>query len=702
MIHRASHVVAAAVLATSALSCTAPDATPDVASESSPLPPIPTLPPRATPTSTPSARVLEDQAAGLLSSAVEAAEDGQSERSLALLAAAATTAPDGSEMERRATYLLGRRLAERGDLEGARRELEISLSSEGPLTPYAKLTLARVLENSGVHEAAVRIYDELSADPGSPPDVRDAALEGLLALEGEQDPLPLAEAPSGPAALLALATALAEAEETGELRDTALQLITTYPASAEAIEAIRLTAAAGIELPPEATGLAYYRNRMLEETIDVLQPAAAEPGVPPGTLATRLYYLAAAIDDAGDPAASVPLYDSVRELVPATDLASRAAYWGARAVEATGDAESASLRYVALVSSFPESQFAPEAAFRAGFVWFQSGNANRALAIWDGAAAAADARVLYWTGRAYELTGQTSLATGAYEQAARETSFYGSEASRRMASTPQTFPGYAPLRDRAAPDWTEVEAWYTSHAGAAAPSFRTLTAAGVLASLGLRSDAEAALNAVADTKSSTAVLLMLVREASEANLARSATMLLQRLLAFYPTPYEALPPALQQVLYPIPFPSLLDEQARNYGIDPLLLAALVRQESLWDPGAVSFAGALGLTQVMPTTGLDIARALGVDPFDPSSLFDPTRSMRFGAYHLAKQLDALLVPAAALAAYNGGHRNAIYWASLHDPAADPAAYLEAITFPETHRYVELVLTGYVRYHALSSP
>ncbi len=696
MAFHAYRVTAATVLAATAVACSSPPPAPAPTAQ----PPIPTLPEHPTATPTPSSLELEERATDLLSAAVAAAGEGQEEQSMSLLAAAAAVAPERTETEHLATYLLGRRLADRGDLEGAQRQLEISLSANGPLTPYARLTLASVLAAVGNREVAAAILSELAAGDSSPPDVTDRAVEALLALEEGGDREPLASVPTGPSALLALATAYAEAADTAALEDAALRLITEYPTAAEAIAAIGLADEAGISLPPERAGLAYYRNRMLPETIEVLRPAVDEEGIPGALLAQRIYYLAAAIDDSGDPAGSVALYDEVGPLVPGSDLAARAAYWAARAVEATGDPDSASARYVSFVAGFPSSPFAAEAAFRAGFVWLQDGSPEMALSAWELSEAGADERVLYWTGRARELTGQEDLATGAYRAAAAETSFYALEAGRRLGGQSLAYPRYSPLPTRPERNWQAVEAWYAGRSGSPAPPWKSHTAAGILARLGLRGDADAALNAFSATNASPDILLDLVREASEAGLARTATVLLQRLLGFYPTPYDDLPATLQGVLYPLPYPSLLAEQAESYDLDPLFLAALVRQESLWDPGAVSFAGALGLTQVMPATASDIARALGEEPFDPGSLFDPRRSLRFGAYYLASQLRAFLSPLAALAAYNGGYRNAIYWASLHDPEADPASFLENITFPETRRYVEFVMTGYARYSALA--
>lgn len=131
---------------------------------------------------------------------------------------------------------------------------------------------------------------------------------------------------------------------------------------------------------------------------------------------------------------------------------------------------------------------------------------------------------------------------------------------------------------------------------------------------------------------------------------------------------------------------------------PLLLLALVRQESSFNADAVSSAGARGLTQVMPATGAAVAASLGID-WRPESLFEPETSLRFGAGYLAAQLERFDGNVlAALAAYNGGPVNA--QRSLDGQRlGGPDGYVHAIDFQETALYLELVFESYGWYRFL---
>jgi len=160
---------------------------------------------------------------------------------------------------------------------------------------------------------------------------------------------------------------------------------------------------------------------------------------------------------------------------------------------------------------------------------------------------------------------------------------------------------------------------------------------------------------------------------------------------------EALPDALARLRYPLSYAALLEEHGRANGVDPLLLAALIHQESRWDPTAVSIANAVGLTQVIGPTAAWIADQLGLGPISLGDLFRPATSVRFGAFYLGVQLREFGDVHQALAAYNGGPGNVERWAL--SASWPPADFVEAIVFEETRTYVQLVMEHYAWYRAL---
>ena len=177
--------------------------------------------------------------------------------------------------------------------------------------------------------------------------------------------------------------------------------------------------------------------------------------------------------------------------------------------------------------------------------------------------------------------------------------------------------------------------------------------------------------------------------------ARSAS----RLVGLWPegTMSEA-PVELQRLAYPLVYADLLSAEAGARGLDPLLLAALVRQESLFEPVAESYAGARGLGQVMPATGTGIANSLGMEDFVLDDLYRPHVSILFGAFYLRAQMNRfdnqILV---ALAAYNGGPGNTLRWMEVGGEDLD--FFVEVITATQSRLYLQRVYEQYLIYERL---
>jgi soluble lytic murein transglycosylase len=150
---------------------------------------------------------------------------------------------------------------------------------------------------------------------------------------------------------------------------------------------------------------------------------------------------------------------------------------------------------------------------------------------------------------------------------------------------------------------------------------------------------------------------------------------------------------------PRAFEAAVNAAARRHNLDPNLLLAVMRVESVYQHRIVSYAGAVGLMQIMPRTGSLIARNMGHEQFGTDDLLDPRTNVEMGAWYLTSliaRFDGHLP--LAIAAYNGGPHNVRRW--LRGRAEDMPldAFLETIPFEQTHRYVRRVLTHYQAYRA----
>jgi soluble lytic murein transglycosylase len=153
-----------------------------------------------------------------------------------------------------------------------------------------------------------------------------------------------------------------------------------------------------------------------------------------------------------------------------------------------------------------------------------------------------------------------------------------------------------------------------------------------------------------------------------------------------------------QCLFPLGYARDVSARAREQGLDPLFVTALMREESTFAPRAVSRAGARGLMQVMPETADRIAREqrLGVGA---ASLEVPEANIRFGTLHLAELMRLYRGnQSLVLAGYNAGRAAVQRWLDRYG-FADEEAFIEDIPYAETRGYVKRVLGTYQRYREL---
>lgn len=153
-----------------------------------------------------------------------------------------------------------------------------------------------------------------------------------------------------------------------------------------------------------------------------------------------------------------------------------------------------------------------------------------------------------------------------------------------------------------------------------------------------------------------------------------------------------------RVFFPYPYRSIVEAESRKYGLDPLLVLALIREESSFNPEAVSRRGALGLMQVMPQTGSWIAAQLR-ESYTPERLLAPAENIHFGSWYLASLLAEFEGdPVKALIAYNAGGSRVRTW--LAERVWDGTlASLGKLPYGETRQYVVKIMRTYRIYRYL---
>ena len=166
-------------------------------------------------------------------------------------------------------------------------------------------------------------------------------------------------------------------------------------------------------------------------------------------------------------------------------------------------------------------------------------------------------------------------------------------------------------------------------------------------------------------------------------------------------PSALLPLDLRRLLYPNPYLRLILRETSSRGVPPSLVASIIREESRFDPDALSAASARGLTQFILPTARRLAPKIGRETIDASELHLPPTSIALGAAYLEELLELFdgHLPS-AVASYNAGERQALLWQS-YCFSKEPAEYVTKIGFPETRKYVRKVLSGKAHYDELYS-
>ena len=390
---------------------------------------------------------------------------------------------------------------------------------------------------------------------------------------------------------------------------------------------------------------------------------------------------------------AIAAYASFAKRYPQHDLADDALWQAAKAAERNSQFARAETLYGRLAEHYPQTDYGDEARWSVGFALYCQEQYAEALAAFERASQQARQphiidQSLYWAGKSADPArsdrGRHHVLSPRCRRIPR--SYYSARAVQ-LGHREQV-----QLKERPA-DSLRQDVPALAHRA-------HLERAGLLNQLGLRDWSAAEMEqAVSDYKGQKAALKA-IRDYYEAlGFLDQAMRLSMRL-------FDGKEPEELSRIYPTYYWEEIAAAAAEAQIDPFLVLSVIRQESTFNEKAVSRAGARGLMQIMPHTGLNLARRLEVKPFELRALFDPAVSIRLGSYFLGDQMRQFTASQGAdlgfelgLAAYNAGPHNARRWLKTF-PSEDPDAFVERIPFKETRLYVKLVLKNYAIYKALS--
>ena len=636
---------------------------------------------------------------------------GSSDNALAVLEPYVAENDLAPERERQAMLLLGNVRLATGDLDGGEEALRSYIETGGPATPYAQIRLAGQLANNREYEEAIEML-RVALLAGLPPSVATSVgfdyatyLEEAGHIGGalnKYDALSTdaADEFSRGEALWLRAELSAEGDPEGAT-NALHQLIESYPWHDRALEALDSPLLALTPPTTRQRAVVLFNHRLNDAAAEAWTQIARDPTA---DIPEAHYHLGILAERYEDYEAAIAHYDTVIAALSGTDtpLLGQALWDRALVLELLGRTDEAIAAFAGISEQAPSSEHAAEGLYKAAWYTHRSGNPGDALDLWLRYGAIAGmghqaAEAHFWAAQSAAAAGDAALTSEELSLArdAAPLDFYGLRAAAEIDGTSQF-----PANDTAVylgRQTEPIEAWLTTTFGPEDPSisgeFESAWARGLeLRDSGLTEDADAEFDAAVGTASLDPwALYRLTLAAEEEDLLEVQTRAATELSRTAP----GAPSDLFVLVYPVAYKDLVNEEAPEYGVDPYLLLALMRQESLYTPDAGSPAGALGLMQIIPDTGDYVAQQLGEAGYTTLDLFRPKTSIKFGAWYLGGQLDEFGGrPEAALAAYNGGPGNAGRW--LDAAGLDRDIFIETIDFSETRAYVELVLENYALY------
>lgn len=340
--------------------------------------------------------------------------------------------------------------------------------------------------------------------------------------------------------------------------------------------------------------------------------------------------------------------------------------------------------FLDLTRRYPTSSLAASAMFHAAIIAYANGSfaaAARELdALVEGFPRAVDVTAArYWSGRSHERLGDRAPATARWRDviANDPLSYYAMRSAGRLGTG----------------GWRPTQASDTAETTPALE--RAVDRAELLESLGMNTEEGFEYDAMASADRESPDSLLAAADALRGRGEISRAMALARRALAASAPRDT---RVFRLAYPLAYGDVIRAEAEAHRIDPALAAALIHQESSFNPRAASRAGALGLMQVLPSVGASIARARGISSFERVLLFQPDVNVRLGMTHLDAMLRQYPRVEYALAAYNAGGSPVRRWRTKRG-TDDPELFIERIPYEETRDYVRILLRNQATYKTL---
>lgn len=442
---------------------------------------------------------------------------------------------------------------------------------------------------------------------------------------------------------------------------------------------------------------ALYRQRQLDSAKSLLEsiPASSE-----SYEAERLYYLheIARNEDNGD--AERQILSDMMQKFPASPWLQEALLSASNMYLLRPDYKNAIEYYSAQYKLFPEGKYSPYSHWKAAWLNLRLGNKDEAKRLMEEqlklySAGQEIPPALYWRARLAEEDGDYDRAGEYYTFILRRyTHYYYADLARERLRFRFNTSKHDPLLDKV-PVQDDVD---KSSFEAPSDDLRVARAQ-LLANAALFDFAVGELQAEPDKLYAKAEIARVYLKADRPD--RALQSFKRAVPGYFAGDITDMPSWAWNILFPKPYWNDLTRYANANGLDPYLVASLIRQESEFNPQAVSHANAWGLMQLLPPVGRKLAKEVRMRHFSQEQLTDPSINIQLGTRYFKQIVDSYDGQVQyALAAYNAGSDRVKTWQE-QGPYRDINEFVESIPFTETREYVQAIMRNATVYRLLYS-
>ncbi|MFA5072773.1 MAG: tetratricopeptide repeat protein [Nitrospirota bacterium] len=472
------------------------------------------------------------------------------------------------------------------------------------------------------------------------------------------------------------------------------------------------------------TGIASFHIGKRKEAASLLESMIrrnpSDPRVP-----EALYWIGRSYSKRGEWTAGIERFSELLENYPDSEWADDALFLTGNIYRETGEWNESLAAYNRLAQEYPESRFADSALWWQAWRYYAIEDYKKAERILQELVASYPHSFLvnqarYWQGKIAEKQGNVSGARAYYQHVLKRGTYtyYGYRAQERIAAL-QTVqsktvsvkevlepalcvdsscpddPLYSYQTDDIPPAWTEE----TRKLLTEEPLFKKILE---LMHLNMKKEAASELALLqGKLQGKRGMLIGLSKAFFElGDYYRSHVLVLRHYDRYLEAPRKNVPDDLWYLAYPQAYWDSIASYSRQYHLDPYFIAAIIREESQFNAAALSPAGARGIMQVMPSTGVQVAKTINLKSFDRGKLFDPDVGINIGSWYMSsllKRFNGNVFFAAA--AYNAGPEAVAGWIKKNEPITDWDVFVESIPFSETRGYVKKILRNYGEYRRI---